>query len=56
MRSGGGSDGNFCSAMGEARAGRHGCRGSGAHAESEVVSVDEMPLRAALLAALISPP
>ncbi|GGM67809.1 peptidase M20 [Thermogymnomonas acidicola] len=53
---GGGSDGNFCSAMGKPVLDGMGAVGSGAHAESEVVSVDEMPLRAALLAALISPP
>jgi glutamate carboxypeptidase len=50
---GGGSDGNFTSVLGIPTLDGLGCVGDGPHAEYEHILVDEMPLRAALLAHLI---
>lgn len=50
---GGGSDGNFCSALGIPVLDGIGTVGGGAHAENEHLLYDTMPLRAALVAELI---
>jgi len=50
---GGASDGNFCTAMGVPVLDGLGAVGDGAHAIHEHVVIDEMPVRAALLAGLI---
>jgi glutamate carboxypeptidase len=50
---GGGSDGNFCSAMGIPVLDGLGAVGGGAHAIDEHVSIDAMPQRAALLCGLL---
>jgi glutamate carboxypeptidase len=50
---GGGSDGNFTSAMGIPTLDGLGAVGEGAHALNESVVVEELPRRTALLAALI---
>jgi glutamate carboxypeptidase len=50
---GGGSDGNFTSALGIATLDGLGAVGEGAHAVNESILVEELPRRAALLAALI---
>lgn len=50
---GGASDGNFTSALGVPTLDGLGATGAGAHARDEHVDLDEMPRRAALLAALI---
>jgi glutamate carboxypeptidase len=50
---GGGSDGNFTAGMGIPTLDGLGAIGGGAHADSEHVLVDELPGRAALLAALL---
>lgn len=55
-RVGGGSDGNFTAAAGVPTLDGLGPRGSGAHARDEHVEVDDLPLRAALIAALASEP
>ena len=52
-RVGGGSDGNFTAALGIRTLDGLGAVGAGAHAEGEYVLITAMPLRAALLAALI---
>lgn len=51
---GGGSDGNFCAAIGVPVLDGLGAVGGGAHALDEHVSIDAMPLRAALLCELLS--
>ncbi len=51
---GGGSDGNFCAAMGVPVLDGLGAVGGGAHALDEHVMVDTMPLRAALLCRLLA--
>ena len=51
--SGGGSDGNFCAALGTPTLDGLGAVGKGAHAESEHILVGKMPERAALVARLI---
>jgi glutamate carboxypeptidase len=51
---GGGSDGNFCAALGVPVLDGLGAVGGGAHARSEHVVLDAMPLRAALVAGLIA--
>ena len=51
--SGGGSDGNFSSALGIPTLDGLGALGDGAHAEHEHVLLDSLPARAALLAALL---
>jgi glutamate carboxypeptidase len=51
--SGGGSDGNFCAAVGTPVLDGLGAVGGGAHAEHEHVYVETMPRRAALVARLI---
>jgi glutamate carboxypeptidase len=50
---GGGSDGNFTSGLGIPTLDGLGAVGEGAHASNESVILDELPRRAALLAALI---
>lgn len=50
---GGASDGNFTSALGIPTLDGLGATGDGAHARDEHVELDELPRRAALLAALI---
>ncbi|MGV8924430.1 MAG: M20 family metallopeptidase [Ewingella sp.] len=50
---GGGSDGNFTSAMGIATLDGLGATGSGIHARDEHIIVEDIPLRAALLAEII---
>lgn len=50
---GGGSDGNFCAAMGIPVLDGLGAVGDGAHSESEVIDVNEMPVRAAILERLL---
>jgi len=50
---GGGSDGNFTSALGIPTLDGLGAVGEGAHASHESVVIDELPRRAALLASLI---
>jgi glutamate carboxypeptidase len=52
-RVGGGSDGNFTAAAGVPTLDGLGPRGDGAHARDEHVVVDDLPRRAALLAALV---
>ncbi|HSD26713.1 MAG TPA: M20 family metallopeptidase, partial [Vicinamibacteria bacterium] len=52
-RVGGGSDGNFTAAAGIPTLDGLGPRGDGAHARDEHVVVDDLPLRAALVAALV---
>lgn len=51
--SGGGSDGNFCAALGTPTLDGLGAVGKGAHAESEHILVEKMPERAALVARLL---
>jgi glutamate carboxypeptidase len=51
--SGGGSDGNFVAALGVPTLDGLGAVGSGAHALTEHILVDSLPLRAALLAELL---
>ena len=51
---GGGSDGNFTAGIGVGTLDGLGAVGGGAHAEDEHVLIDELPRRAALLAALIA--
>ncbi len=53
-RVGGGSDGNFTAAAGVPTLDGLGPRGDGAHARDEHVVIDDLPLRAALIAALVS--
>ncbi len=55
-RVGGASDGNFVSAAGIPTLDGLGPRGGGAHARDEHVLVADLPVRAALLAALVSEP
>ena len=50
---GGGSDANFTAGVGTPTLDGLGAVGGGAHADDEHVVVDELPRRAALLAALI---
>lgn len=50
---GGGSDGNFIAAMGVPVLDGLGVDGAGAHAEHEHIIIEDIPLRAALLARLI---
>ena len=50
---GGGSDGNFTSALGIATLDGLGAVGEGAHASNESIVLEELPRRTALLAALI---
>jgi glutamate carboxypeptidase len=50
---GGGSDGNFTSALGVPTLDGLGARGGGAHADDEHIVIESLPERAALLAALI---
>jgi glutamate carboxypeptidase len=50
---GGGSDGNFCAALGVPVLDGLGAVGGGAHARHEHVLVDAMPLRAALVMRLL---
>lgn len=50
---GGGSDGNFCAAVGTPVLDGLGPVGGGAHADNEHLLADEMPRRAALLAELL---
>jgi glutamate carboxypeptidase len=51
--SGGGSDGNFTAALGLPTLDGLGTPGDGAHADHEHVQIDALPVRAALLAALL---
>jgi glutamate carboxypeptidase len=51
---GGGSDGNFTSALGVPTLDGMGAVGEGAHAENESVRIDSLPMRTALLAAMIA--
>ena len=51
---GGGSDGNFCSALGLPVLDGMGPVGGNAHAEGEFVKINEMPVRAALLTLLLN--
>ena len=51
---GGGSDGNFTAALGVPTLDGLGALGDGAHAYHEHIVVDSLPLRAALLAALLT--
>jgi glutamate carboxypeptidase len=51
---GGGSDGNFTSALGVPTLDGMGAIGEGAHAENESVRIDSLVTRAALLAAMIA--
>jgi glutamate carboxypeptidase len=55
-RVGGASDGNFVAAAGVPTLDGLGPRGGGAHARDEHVLVADLPVRAALLAALVSEP
>jgi len=55
-RVGGASDGNFVAAAGVPTLDGLGPRGGGAHARDEHVLVADLPVRAALLAALVSAP
>ncbi len=50
---GGGSDGNFTASLGIPTLDGLGAVGEGAHAKNETVVIEEMPRRAALVAALI---
>ena len=52
--SGGGSDGNFAAALGIPTLDGLGGVGDGPHARNEHVIVRELPVRAALLAALLA--
>ena len=54
--SGGVSDGNLCAAVGLPVLDGLGAVGGGAHSESEHVVLEQMPLRAALLAAVLHDP
>lgn len=51
---GGGSDGNFTSALGVPTLDGMGAIGVGAHAENESIHIDSLPSRTALLAAMIA--
>jgi len=51
---GGGSDGNFTSALGIPTLDGLGAVGEGAHADHESILMEELPRRTALLAALIA--
>lgn len=51
---GGGSDGNFCAALGVPVLDGLGAVGDGAHAYHEHIEIAEIPLRAALVAALLA--
>lgn len=51
---GGGSDGNFCAALGVPVLDGLGAVGDGAHALHEHIEVESVPLRAALLASLLA--
>jgi glutamate carboxypeptidase len=53
VRVGGGSDGNLTAAAGIPTLDGLGPRGDGAHARDEHVVIDDLPLRAALVAALV---
>jgi glutamate carboxypeptidase len=55
-RVGGASDGNFTAAAGIPTLDGLGPRGDGAHARDEHVVIDDLPLRAALVAALVCEP
>jgi glutamate carboxypeptidase len=55
-RVGGGSDGNFTAAAGVPTLDGLGPRGGGAHARDEHVFLDDLQVRAALVAALVSQP
>ena len=50
---GGGSDGNFTTAVGAATLDGLGAVGEGAHATHESIVIDQLPRRAALLSLLI---
>lgn len=50
---GGGSDGNFCAALGVPVLDGLGAVGDGAHSDSEVIDLNEMPVRAAILERLL---
>ena len=50
---GGGSDGNFCAALGVPVLDGLGAVGDGAHSDQEVLDVNEMPVRAAILERLL---
>jgi glutamate carboxypeptidase len=50
---GGGSDGNFTSALGIPTLDGLGALGEGAHAANESIVLEELPRRAALLAGLV---
>ena len=50
---GGGSDGNFCAAVGIPVLDGLGAVGNGAHAETEFVDLNQMPLRAAIFERLL---
>jgi glutamate carboxypeptidase len=50
---GGGSDGNFTAALGVPTLDGLGPRGDGAHADHEHVLIEDLPWRAAFLAALL---
>ncbi len=50
---GGGSDGNFCATLGVPVLDGLGAVGDGAHSEQEVLDVNEMPVRAAILERLL---
>jgi glutamate carboxypeptidase len=50
---GGGSDGNFCAAVGIPVLDGLGAVGNGAHAENEFVDLNQMPLRAAIFERLL---
>ena len=54
VRVGGASDGNFTAAAGVPTLDGLGPRGGGAHARGEFVSLSDLPVRAALLAALVA--
>jgi glutamate carboxypeptidase len=56
VRVGGGSDGNLTAAAGIPTLDGLGPRGDGAHARDEHVVIDDLPLRAALVAALVCEP
>jgi glutamate carboxypeptidase len=51
---GGGSDGNFTSALGVPTLDGMGAIGAGAHAKNESIRIDSLPTRTALLAAMIA--
>jgi glutamate carboxypeptidase len=51
---GGGSDGNFTSALGIPTLDGLGAMGEGIHAENEHVEIDQLPVRAALIAKLMT--